>query len=151
MGEPWFSDLVRGLSDRADNGAEEAPAELELETEQCVVRAAPVKAGQALGVTVCFRAADTESLFDDSDVLRMMIRLHQGVSEAGEWRFGLTEENRPFFATYAPQSDLTTESFNRLLEDAVEHAQLAASLAELVSEQGVDALDPAALLMMIRG
>lgn len=123
MAEQWFSDLVR---------------------------AAPVGDGQMLGVSVCFRSDDAEALFEDRDVLRVMIRLHQGAVENGDWQFGLTDENQPFFVSQLPGPQLTVEQFDALLEDAVNHADIAFRLAQMVAEKGVGEIDLAPVFMMNR-
>ena len=148
MAERWFSDLVRGLSDRASNFPDDTPGELELETAQYLVRAAPVGDGQMLGVSVCFRSADMEALFEHRDVLTVMIRLHQGMVENSDWRFALTDANQPFFVSQLPGPGLTVEQFDALLEDAVNHADIAGRLAQLVAEKGVGEIDPGIVFMM---
>lgn len=138
MTAPWFSQLVAALSDPEQVHHAD---EIEIAFAPCTVCAAPVQEGQALGVTVRLVRQEDVALFADLDVLRAMVRLHQGAADEGDWRFALSEDHAPIFVTTVAAEQATPERFQTLLDDAIAHVQLVLQMAQMMRMPSTAAVD----------
>lgn len=134
----WFPRLVSALT---DDGQAHPVDEIEVAFAPCTVHAAPVQEGQALGVTVRLVRQEDVDLFADLEVLRAMVRLHQGAADEGDWQLALSDDHSPLFVTTVAGEQVTPERFQALLDDAVAHVQLVLQMAQMMRASSASAID----------
>ncbi len=137
MASQWFADLVQGLaSDNAQSS--DAPTELELLTDTCIVRAAPSEDGSALALTVRYRSPDDDAIFGSADVLQLQIRLHQSATTPDDWQFALTDDHAPVFARRVAPEEIDAAKFESMMQEALDHSALMRTLAQQIHATGSD-------------
>ena len=149
MSTQWFADLARALASSDLPSVSEPPAELELLTDSCVVRAAPIEDGAALGITVRYVSDEDDGLFNSVEALQLHIRLHQGGGVADDWRFALTDDNAPMFVRRLPAEEVDAARFEALMQQAIDHAELARDLAHRLRQPQQED-DPASRFVHLR-
>ena len=128
MAAQWFTELVRGLASD-DALSSDAPTELELLTDTCIVQAAPTEDGSALGLTVRYRSTDDDALFGCAEVLQFLIRFHQSAATPDDWQFALTDDQAPVFVRRVKSEEAHASGFESLMQEALDHAGLMRDLA----------------------
>jgi hypothetical protein len=141
MASQWFADLVRGLASE-DALSSDAPTELELVTDTCVVCAAPTEDGSALGLTVRYRSPDDDALFGSAEVLQFQIRFHQSGATPEDWQFALTDDHAPVFARQIAPEEIDAARFESVMQEALDHAGLMRDLARKSHAPGGDEKAP---------
>jgi hypothetical protein len=146
MASQWFADLVRGLaSDNAQSS--DAPTELELLTDTCIVRAAPTEDGSALALTVRYRSPDDDAIFGSADVLQLQIRLHQSETTPDDWQFALTDDHAPVFARRVAPEEIDAAKFESVMQEALDHAGVMRDLAQTIHAFGHGERESPVMLM----
>jgi hypothetical protein len=137
-----FFALVQALATDAQASTTEDPTELELITESCIVQVIPTESGTELGVIVRYQSEADNALFTSPEVLQLQIRLHQGTESAGNWSFALADDLSPIFALKIPAEAVDVARFDELMQEAVDHAELALKLAKCLETPNTDVLIP---------